>query len=221
MKKVLLAISLVLVSSTAFAFGLSSVMGGGGGSSTGLSADQIQDQFSNVSKDYNAATKSFLLSASTALEAFNSKSQAATLKAEAEQIGTGTVSSDDVDKRSEMLKNANADITAKMKSGEKLSKAGQAKLVESMGHMAKGAAIEVPLIATVANLTKQTADSMKSVSITQIAKVKTTASVLSALSTSLPKDLGLAKDTMGHYVDYAKANGITVPNDVTNVFASK
>lgn len=220
MKKVLAAVSLVLISSTAFAgFGLSSVMGGGS-SNTGLSADQIQDQFNNVSKNYNAATKSFLLSESAALEAFNVKSQAETLKSEANQLGEGAVTSEAVDKHTAMLKEANAVISEKLKNGEKLSKAGQAKLLESMGHMGKGVAIEVPLVATVTNLTKQTVDSMKNISFTQISKVKATATVLSAMSTNLPKDLGLAKSTMGLYVDYANANGISVPKDVTDVFAS-
>ena len=218
MKRILLATSiLVLTSSTVFAFGLPS-FGGESKSASGLSADQIQDQFSNVSKDYTAATKNFLLSASTALDAFNSKSSSERLKSEADQLGSGAVSSEDVEKRTAMLKSAKDEVTAKLKSGEKLSEAGKAKMTESMSYMGKGIANEVPLVATVASLSKNTVDSLKSVSVTQIGKVKATAGVLTTLSSNLPKDLGIAKDTLGLYMDYAKTNRIEIPKDASDIF---
>jgi len=222
MKRILLAATiLVLISSSAFAFGLSSLTGAGSSNSTALTADQIQGQFSNASKDYTAATKNFLLSASVALEAFNSKTSADRLKSEANQLGSGTVSTDDISKRTALLKSANDEVTAKLKSGEKLSEAGKTKISQSMVYMGKGIATEVPLVSNVVTLSKNTVDSMKSLSVTQIGKVRATASVLSALSSSLPKDLGLAKDTMGMYFDYAKSNNIEIPKDASDVFASK
>lgn len=220
MKRILLAASiLVLTSSTAFAFGLPSI--GESKSSSGLSADQIQDQFGKVSKDYTAATKNFMMSTSTALDAFESKSNAATLKSEANQLGSGTISSEDVEKRTTRLQSANDEVASKIKKGEKLSAAGKAKLQESMVYMGKGIATEVPLIATVANLSKQTVDSMKSISVMKLGQVKGTATVLTALSSNMPKDLKLAKDTLGLYIDYAKSNHIEIPKDASDVFASK
>ena len=218
MKRTLAAVAiLTLTSSSAFAFGLSS-LSGSGSSPAGLSADQIQAQFGSLSKEYNLATKSFMLSASTALAAFDAKTSSERLKSEADQLGTGTVSSDDVERHTALLKSAKSEVTAKLKSGEKLSEAGKAKFVQSMVHLGKGVATEGPLVATVASLSKSTADSMKSISFTQIGKVKATASALTTLSSSLPQDMGLAKDTMGLYVDYAKTNRIDVPKDVTDLF---
>jgi len=87
-----------------------------------------------------------------------------------------------------------------------------------MSYMGKGIANEVPLVATVASLSKNTVDSLKSVSVTQIGKVKATAGVLTTLSSNLPKDLGIAKDTLGLYMDYAKTNRIEIPKDASDIF---
>ena len=220
MKRILLAASiLVLVSSTAFAFGLPSIAGAK--NSSGLSADQIQDQFNKVSKDYTAATRNFMMSSSTALDAFESKTSAATLKSEADQLNSGTLSSENVDKCSARLQSANDEVAAKIKKGDKLSAAGKTKLQESMVYMGKGIATEVPLVATVTSLSKQTVDSMKNISVTKLGQVKAAATVLAALGTSMPKDLTLAKNTLGLYIDYAKSNNIEIPKDASDIFASK
>lgn len=218
MKRILVLVSLLmLVGSVAFGFGLPSIGGSGSGGS-GLSADQLQGKLDAVSKDYFGATKNLMMSMCTAQDAFGLKKEAEITKAEAEQLDKGVLDSKQVDTITAKMGNASKTIEEKIKNGEKLSDEGKKKLVESMAYMGKGIALEVPMVATVTNLSKQAADSVKSASLTQVGKIKDIAAVLTTLSSNVPKDLALAKSSLGLYIDYAKANGIEIPKDASSVF---
>lgn len=223
MKRLIVMTSVfVMVGSTAFGFGIPKIPGTGTATTaaSGPSVDQLQSQLGNISKDYYGATKSFMMSMSSAQDAFGLKKEAALLKSEADQVGSGVLAGSDVEKVTVTLGEAKKTIEQRLKSGEKLTAEGKDKLVQSMGYLAKGIALEVPMVGVVANLSKQAVDGLKSAPVTQIGKAKDIASILGILGTNVPKDLSLAKDTLGLYVDYAKANNIEIPKDVTNIFAS-
>jgi hypothetical protein len=222
MKRILILVSILsLVSSSAFAWGLPSmpsITGGSSSGGSGLSADQLQDRLGLIGKDYFGASKSFMMSSCNAEEAFGFKKDAELLKSEANQCGTGVLNGDDVEKVTVTLSDANEKIKEKIRNGEKLDEQGKKLLLSSMGYMGKGIVLEIPLVATIANVSKSAKDSLKSAPITQIGKIKDTISILMVLSKNVTKDLSLSKDTLGLYIDYAKANGIEIPKDASNVF---
>lgn len=221
MKKVFVGMAIVLfISTNAFAFGLPKILGGDKSSSaSGMSTGDLEKNSITLTQDYASATKDLMTSQSKAADAFGLKVLSGQLQAEAEQMGKGNVTSDDVEKNSATTENAQKEISAKVKSGEALGDEGKKELIQSMLYLGKGTAKEVPLVKKVSDLCTSAGQCVKSASPMEIVKVQGIAGTLASISSALTKDLTLSKDTLGLYIDYAKAHGIDVPQDASAAFA--
>jgi len=76
---------------------------------------------------------------------------------------------------------------------------------------------EQELVGEVQNLSNQAQAALSSASPTEVLKVKDIAGTALTLVKAIPMDLKLTKDILSSYVQYAKANNISVPGNATNL----
>ena len=76
---------------------------------------------------------------------------------------------------------------------------------------------ETGLVGTVQNLSSQAQGAISSASPMEIMKVKDIASVALTLVKAIPNDLGLTKNILSSYIQYAKANNIEIPGNATGL----
>ena len=90
-------------------------------------------------------------------------------------------------------------------------------MAESMIHLAVAAQKEMLLVKEVQNLSNQAQAAIKSASPMEIFKIKDIALTAFVLVKNVPMDLGLTQNILGSYIQYAKANNISVPSNATGL----
>jgi len=90
-------------------------------------------------------------------------------------------------------------------------------MAQSMIHLASGIQKETELVGTVQNLSSQAQGAVSSASPMEMMKVEDIAAVALTLVRAIPNDLGLTKNILSSYIQYAKANNIEIPGNATGL----
>jgi len=183
-----------------------------------LTPDQLKSKFDEVSKSYLAATKELMLGNAYAFTALGNKELSEKLQAEANQIESGTLTKDGINKNSATLTDASAKAKESFKTADLAGEEAQKWLIKSMERTGKGAGMEIAVLPVVKTLSQQAGDTVKAASFMDKGKVAPIADTLTLLATALAGDINTTKGTLGTYIDYAKTKGIEIPADATAAF---
>ena len=213
MKKVLVVLfcSLFVVSS-AFAFGVPG-LGGGGGSKSSASLDDAVSAQNDLVKAYVQGAKNNMQAQATMADALGLKEQSAVFTATAE--GMNESNAKDIPAEVAKTEDASKKIADELKNAKELSADSKKKVAKSL----------VPLAVSLANYkvagdkSKTSLEMAKSVienaSMMDKAKAKKQLDPVLAIAPKVPGDLTALASTAKSYIQFAKSNKIEVPKDVT------
>ena len=190
--------------------------------SSSLSGDSSSDSSSSVSQEaivqsYVAANVLVLNATGKFLEAFGLKEEAATLRAEADSMQSGSTAAGKKEfKRSVTVSDDGmAAVHAKMDEGAELSEEGRGHYIEGLGLTAEGVmatkdmADDAKTFATAAN------SQIKSASIMKKSKVTKKVSAGLFVAKELPGYTSRLVSNLSKVTAYAKSADIPVPEDAT------
>ena len=221
-KKVLLlsgACFIFLSTSSVFAGGFPSLGGltGGGKSQGGVSVSDLSSSKTNAVTAYLASTQELTQSLEKAGEAFGVKKEVLEKLAVVNSLKEGNINSNELDKARKASEEASQIIKQKMDETKTPSVESKKLMAQSMIHLASGIQKETGLVGTVQNLSSQAQGAISSASPMEMMKVKDIASTALTLVKAIPNDLGLTKNILSSYIQYAKANNIEIPGNATGL----
>ena len=204
---------------TAFAGGLPNLGGLASCLSKGSSADlcSLTSSRQQAVASYLAATKELSISLEKAAEAFGVKEEVLKKLAAVDALKEGNLSDSNIEKARKSSQEANEIIKQKMQSTKAPSIEDKKLMAESMIHLTNATGKEMLLVKEVMNLSNQAQAAIKSASPMEIFKIKDIALTAFVLVKNVPMDLGLTRDILGSYIQYAKANNISVPSNATGL----
>jgi soluble cytochrome b562 len=164
---------------------------------------------------YLSATGELTTSLEKAAEAFNVKKEVLEKLAVVKSLKEGNINDADLEKARKASDEANQIIKQKMEETKAPSAESKKLMAESMVHLALGIDKERTLLQEAKNLSEQAQTAVKSASPADIVKVKGVASTALALAKNIPMDVKLTKDIFSSYIQYAKANNISIPENAT------
>ncbi len=203
----------------AFAGGLPNLGGLASCLSKGSSTDlcNLTSSRQQAIASYLAATKELSISLEKAAEAFGVKEEVLKKLAAVDALKEGNLSDSNIEKARKSSQEANEIIKQKMQSTKAPSIEDKKLMAESMIHLAVAAQKEMLLVKEVQNLSNQAQAAIKSASPMEIFKIKDIALTAFVLVKNVPMDLGLTQNILGSYIQYAKANNISVPSNATGL----
>lgn len=191
----------------------------GGGKSGGL-AVPVSDLSSSKEKAlsvYLESTRELTQSLEKAAEAFGVKKEVLEKLAVVKSLKEGNINDKELDKARKASEESQEIIKQKMAETKTPSVESKKLMAESMIHLASGIQKEQELVGTVQNLSSQAQAAVSSASPMEVIKVKGIASTALTLGKAIPMDLKLTKNILSSYIQYAKANNITIPKNATGL----
>ena len=185
---------------------------GGGVSLTDLTSSRV-----NAINTYLASTQELTESLEKAGEAFGVKKEVLEKLAVVKSLKEGNINNNDLDKARKASEEASQIIKQKMDETKTPSMESKKLMAQSMVHLAIGIQKETELVSTVQNLSSQAQGAVSSASPMEIMKVKDIASTAFTLVKAIPSDLGLTKNILSSYMQYARANNIEIPQNATSL----
>ena len=221
-KKALLLIGVCFIflsTSSVFAGGFPDLgsLTGGSKSQGGVSVSNLSSSKTNAITAYLASTQELTKSLEKAGEAFGVKKEVLEKLAVVNSLKEGNINSNELDKARKASEEASQIIKQKMDETKTPSVESKKLMAQSMVHLASGIQKETELAGTVQNLSSQAQGAISSASPMEIMKVKDIASTALTLVKAIPNDLGLTKNILSSYMQYAKANNIEIPGNATGL----
>jgi len=213
MKKVLAVLfcSLFVVSS-AFAFGVPG-LGGGGGSKSSASLDDAVSAQNDLVKAYVQGAKNNMEAQATMADALGLKEQSAVFTATAEGINESNAK--DVPAEVAKTEDASKEIADALKNAKELSADSKKKVAMSLLPLA----VSLTNYKVAGDKSKTSLEMAKSVienaSMMDKVKAKKQLDPVLAIAPKVPGDLAALASTAKNYIQFAKSNKIEVPKDVT------
>jgi len=193
------------------------MLGGGKSGSSTVSISDLGTSKEKAIGAYLESTQELTQSLEKAAEAFGVKKEVLEKLAVVKSLKEGNINDKELDKARKASEEAQVIIKQKMQETGAPSVESKKLMAESMIHLASGIQKEQELVGTVQNLSSQAQAAVSSVSPMEIMKVKGIASTALTLVKAIPMDLKLTKDILSSYMQYAKANNITIPNNATSL----
>jgi len=190
---------------------------GKGKSQSGVSVSDLSSSKTNAVTAYLASTQELTQSLEKAGEAFGVKKEVLEKLAVVNSLKEGNINSNDLDKARKASEEASQIIKQKMDETKTPSVESKKLMAQSMVHLASGIQKETELVGTVQNLSSQAQGAVSSASPMEMMKVKDIASTALTLVKAIPNDLGLTKNILSSYIQYAKANNIEIPGNATGL----
>jgi len=219
-KRIILVIAFVaLGTSVALAQlpGLGKLGIGKSSSGSGVSIGDLSSSKGKAVGAYLQSTQELTTSLEKAGEAFGVKKEVLEKLAAVKALNEGNINDKSLEKARKSSEEAQAIIKQKMQETKAPSVESKKLMAESIVHLASGIQKEQELVGEVQNLSNQAQAAVSSASPMEILKVKDIAGTALTLVKAIPMDLKLTKDILSSYVQYAKANNISVPSNATNL----
>lgn len=182
-----------------------------------ISVSALKSSKDNVVGIYLESTKELVKSLEKAAEAFDVKKEVLKKLAVVKSLKEGNINNQDLNKARKASKEAQAIIKKKMAETKVPSAKSKKLIAESIVHLVSGIQKEKELIGMVKDLSSKAQTATTNVSATKVMEVKKVASTAATLVKAVPMDLELTKDILSYYLQYAKANNITVPGNATDL----
>ncbi len=190
---------------------------GGKSENSAVSTSDLNASNEKAVSTYLASTQELNQSLEKAAEAFGVKQEVLEKLAVVNSLKEGNINDKELDKARKASEEAQAIIKQKMDETKTPSVESKKLMAESMIHLTYGIQKEQELVGTVQNLSSQAQGAVSTASPMEIMKVKGIASTALTLVKAIPMDLKLTKNILSSYMEYAKANNITVPNNATSL----
>ena len=192
--------------------GLVGAVSGGGGNISGLTSSKTQ-----AIESYLASTQELTISLEKAAEAFGVKQEVLEKLAVVKSLKEGNINDKELEKARKASEEAYTIVKQKMDETKQPSVEDKKLMAESMVHMANGVQKERELVGTAQNLSSQAQSAVSSASPMEILKVKDIAGTAFTLVKVIPMDLKLTTEILSKYVEYAKANNISIPGNASSL----
>lgn len=184
-----------------------SAIGGNGAAS--ISSGDFYQTFREARVQMNAAE--IILA-----EALGLNEEAALLRAEADRLSQGSITSDEVSSSIQTSKTTQAAITERMNEGEALDGAGKAKMAEAMPPLAVGTILTAQLPEAANNFASRLQSEASSASFSRRVQATRKATTAANLARDIP---GFVNQTLSNYrtiLGFAETNDIPLPDNATD-----
>jgi len=186
-------------------------------SGSGVSIGDLSNSKGKAVGAYLQSTQELITSLEKAGEAFGVKKEVLEKLAAVRALNEGNINDKALEKARKSSEEAQEIIKQKMQETKAPSIESKKLMAESIAHLVNGIQKEQELVGEVQNLSNQAQAALSSASPTEVLKVKDIAGTALTLVKAIPMDLKLTKDILSSYVQYAKANNISVPGNATNL----
>jgi len=204
--------ALLLLSTSAFSFGLSDLTGGGEENSSSVDSYAAQD---GLVKQYNKAAKNVAVAQQMFAKALGLKKVAAAADAEAEAIEAGAVVDEDsMERNKEVTDASNKAILAKLESSEELSKEAKKEFAEAFVPYFVGLVETSKISEAAADFIAGATSTINSASLMDKLSVTKKLSPGMYVAKEVPGFGVNLYDSSKTLVAFAKSQGIEVPDDV-------
>jgi len=183
----------------------------------GVSLGELSGSKTKVVSTYLESTKELATSLEKAGEALGVKKEVLEQLAVVKALNEGNINDQALEKARKASKSVYESINQKMEETTALSVESKKLLAESIVHLVNGIQKEQKLIDEVQNLSNQSQTAIRSASPTEVLKIREIAGTALTLVKAIPLDLKLTKDILSTYIQYAKANNISVPSNATDL----
>ena len=223
MKKIQIALIVLmvssLISSSAFAFDL----GGAGKKKSSSSAVTMDDALKSqgaLIESYKNGVKLNYEANSLMASALGNKENAAKYKSMADDLDDANCDFDCLEKKTKITEEANEQINKDMSSAKELSSEAKKKVRKSLIPLSKS----VLSYKNAAEQSEACLDAAKSViesaSFTQKMSAKKKLDPVLTIAPRAPKDLVNVGNTLKNYIDFAKSHKVKIPKDATDTMGS-